>query len=95
MHTSRRVPLRDEKGNIVRWYSVGIDIDDQKRAEEALLASEAQLADAKRELQATIDTIPAPVSQATGRTRARFREPRLAAVYRMLSGKEARAARRK
>src|SRR5262249_28623708 len=25
-HSSRREPLRDEKGNIVRWYSVGTDI---------------------------------------------------------------------
>ena len=50
-HTSRRVPLRDEKGNIVRWYSVGIDIDDQKRAEEALLASE-------REARLIVDSIP-------------------------------------
>ena len=32
-HMSRRVPLRDEKGNIVRWYSIGIDIEDQKAAE--------------------------------------------------------------
>ena len=61
-HISRRVPLRDEQGNIVRWYSVGIDIDDQKVAEDALRRSEAQLANDKRELQATIDTIPALVA---------------------------------
>ena len=42
-HTMRRVPLRDEKGSIVRWYAVGIDIDDQKRAEEALQARERNL----------------------------------------------------
>ena len=50
-YTSRRVPLRDENGNIVRWYSVGIDMDDQKRAEEALLASE-------REARLIVDSIP-------------------------------------
>jgi PAS domain S-box-containing protein len=27
-------PLRDEKGQIVRWYATGTDIDDRKRAEE-------------------------------------------------------------
>ena len=61
-HTSRRVPLRDEKGDIVRWYSVGIDIEDQKLAEDALRRSEARLAKAERELQLMIDTIPAFVT---------------------------------
>ena len=27
-------PLRDEQGNIVRWYATGTDIEDRKRAEE-------------------------------------------------------------
>jgi PAS domain S-box-containing protein len=57
-HLSRRVPLRDEQGNVVRWYSVGVDIDDQKRAEEALRRSEAQLAKAERELRVMLDSIP-------------------------------------
>jgi PAS domain S-box-containing protein len=57
-HTSQRVPLRDENGNIVRWYSVGIDIHDQKVAEDALRRSETRLADAERELQQTIDSLP-------------------------------------
>jgi hypothetical protein len=50
-HSSRRVPLRDDKGNIVRWYSVGIDIDDQKRAETALRARE-------REFSQLVDMVP-------------------------------------
>ena len=29
----RSVPLRDELGNIVKWYGTGIDIEDRKRAE--------------------------------------------------------------
>jgi PAS domain S-box-containing protein len=29
----RTVPLRDERGNVVKWYGVSIDIDDRKRAE--------------------------------------------------------------
>jgi PAS domain S-box-containing protein len=32
----RQVPLRDEDGNIVRWYGSSIDIEDRKRAEETL-----------------------------------------------------------
>src|SRR6266542_1726853 len=39
----RFAPLRDEMGNIVKWYGVSTDIDDRKRAEEALRASEARL----------------------------------------------------
>src|SRR5215471_7705910 len=33
-------PLRDESGDIVRWYGTNIDIEDRKRIEEALLARE-------------------------------------------------------
>src|SRR5713226_2099344 len=29
----RTVPLRDEQGNVVKWYGVSIDIEDHKRAE--------------------------------------------------------------
>src|SRR5882757_4815273 len=47
-YTMRRAPLRDERGNIVKWYSVGIDVDDQKVAENALQRSEANLAEAQR-----------------------------------------------
>ena len=49
---SRGFPLRDTNGHIVRWYNLLIDIDERKRAEEALAASE-------RNLKLIIDTIPA------------------------------------
>ncbi|HET9384213.1 MAG TPA: PAS domain-containing protein, partial [Gemmatimonadales bacterium] len=49
---SRGFPLRDMNGHIVRWYNLLIDIDERKRAEEALAASE-------RNLKLIIDTIPA------------------------------------
>jgi PAS domain S-box-containing protein len=58
-HTSRRAPLRDEKGDIVEWYSVGIDIQDQKAAEDALRQSQERLAETERELRKIVDTIPA------------------------------------
>jgi two-component system sensor histidine kinase UhpB len=32
----RKVPLRDERGNIVKWYGSSIDIEDRKRAENEL-----------------------------------------------------------
>ena len=45
-------PHRGDDGRIVRWYSLLIDVDDRKRAERELAASE-------RNLRLTIDTIPA------------------------------------
>jgi PAS domain S-box-containing protein len=39
---SRAVPLRDERGDIVKWYATLTDIDDRKRA-EMLLAGEKRL----------------------------------------------------
>src|SRR5215472_7406243 len=38
----RNVPLRNELGNIVKWYGTGIEIDDRKRA-EALLSGEKRI----------------------------------------------------
>lgn len=61
-HSLRRVPLRDDSGNVIAWYCVGYNIEDSKRVESALRSSEAQLAEAQRELQLTIDSIPAMVS---------------------------------
>jgi PAS domain S-box-containing protein len=38
----RRVPVRDEAGNIVKWYGTGVDIEDRKRA-DALFAGEKRI----------------------------------------------------
>ena len=40
----RTVPLLDEKGNILKWYGTSTDIEDRKRAEEALRETQAVLA---------------------------------------------------
>ena len=37
------VPLRDEAGNIVKWFGSNIDIDENKQAEEKLATSEGRL----------------------------------------------------
>jgi PAS domain S-box-containing protein len=38
----RTAPLRDEHGNVLKWYGVSIDIEDRKRAEEAVRLSERE-----------------------------------------------------
>jgi len=47
----RAVPLRDELGNIVKWYGSSTDIEDRKRAEEELRRSESKLVEAQRVTQ--------------------------------------------
>src|SRR5471030_666473 len=47
-HLDRGLPLRDEEGNIVKWYGVVTDIEDRKRVEEALRRNEHYLAEAQR-----------------------------------------------
>jgi PAS domain S-box-containing protein len=45
---TRNVPLRDETGDIIKWYGTAIDIEGRKRAEEALRRNESYLAEAQR-----------------------------------------------
>ncbi|MBR8834143.1 MAG: PAS domain S-box protein [Stigonema ocellatum SAG 48.90 = DSM 106950] len=42
-HIAQAVPLRDSNGTILKWFGTCTDIDDQKRAEEALRQSESRL----------------------------------------------------
>jgi PAS domain S-box-containing protein len=44
----RGVPLRDQQGKIVRWYGTLTDIEDRKRAGEALQRSELYLREGQR-----------------------------------------------
>jgi PAS domain S-box-containing protein len=44
-------PLRDDRGRIIQWYGLSIDIDEGKKAEERLRRSEAHLAEAQRLIQ--------------------------------------------
>jgi PAS domain S-box-containing protein len=44
-HHARGEPLRDREGRIVQWYGLSIDIDERKRAEQALRESEGKFRD--------------------------------------------------
>ena len=44
----RANPLRDESGNIIKWYGTNTDINDRKRAEADLRESYLRLAEAQR-----------------------------------------------
>jgi PAS domain S-box-containing protein len=48
----RGEPLRDDGGRVLNWYGVLIDVDDQKKAEEAIRESEYKL-------RQIIETVPA------------------------------------
>ena len=50
-------PLRDQRRELIRWYAAGTDIDDRKRAEDALRASE-------RELRQMVDSVPGMIAVA-------------------------------
>jgi len=54
----RANPLRDETGDIVKWFGVNTDIEDRKRTEDALRKSE-------RQFRLLVETIPALVWRAT------------------------------
>jgi PAS domain S-box-containing protein len=44
----RAAPLRDELGNVVKWYGTTTDIEDRRRAEDALLEAQDKLAQVTR-----------------------------------------------
>jgi formate hydrogenlyase transcriptional activator len=53
----RKLPLRDQAGDIVKWYGSGVDIEDRRRAEDAVRESEDRL-------RLVIDTTPAMLHSA-------------------------------
>src|ERR1700720_2469993 len=44
----RGSPLRDRSGKVAKWYGTNTDLEERKRAEEALRKSEAYLSEAQR-----------------------------------------------
>ena len=72
---SRRVPLRDKRGKVVKWYGAAIDIQDRKRAEQL----QADLAHTNRvstmgELVASIShELAQPITVTTANAKASLR----------------------
>jgi PAS domain S-box-containing protein len=50
-HLSRGVPLRDETGQVIRWYGTSTDIQDLKEAQQAIATYVKKLEDSNKELQ--------------------------------------------
>jgi PAS domain S-box-containing protein len=55
---NRVEPLRADDGTILYWVGTNVDVDDAKRAEQALQRSEMELRRSEKELREVIDAIP-------------------------------------
>ncbi len=61
----RNHPVRDTEGRVVRWYTLLTDIDDRKRTEEALRASELNF-------RLIVDSVPGLVNTRTAEGEVEF-----------------------
>lgn len=62
----RNVPVRDEAGNVRKWYGTAIDIDDRKRASDTLRQIEAILSQAQRIAQIGVWVTRSPMIPSIG-----------------------------
>jgi PAS domain S-box-containing protein len=56
---SRAIPIKDENGQVIRWFGTNTDINNQRQTEQALLESQERLRAHSRELEAVLDAVPA------------------------------------
>ena len=54
----RAAPLRDARGRIVKWVGMNLDIEDRKRAEEALRLALRKAEEGDRMLKGLMDNVP-------------------------------------
>jgi PAS domain S-box-containing protein len=78
-HLARAVPMNDRGGKIIGWFGCATDIDDQKRAEEALRQSEEALQKAHDELEQRVEERTAELAKANESLRQSHGE--LQAIY--------------
>lgn len=71
---SRVAPLRDDAGDIVQWYGVSFEVEDEVRAVHALQESEQYL-------RQVIDTVPVVVFRATGEGKPVYANGRIREFY--------------
>lgn len=56
--TFKQNPLLDAQGDVLKWYGIVLDIEDRKRAAEALKVSETALSASERNLRLILDSLP-------------------------------------
>jgi PAS domain S-box-containing protein len=71
---SRALPIRDQQGNILRWFGTNTDITERKQAEENLAQREA-------ELRLVTNAVPALISFVDAKQRYRFNNHRYEAWF--------------
>ncbi len=81
---ARSVPMRGPEGTIVRWFGVCTDVDDSKRAEEALRAALTEVAQLRDRLQAENVFLLEEVKQQQGFEEIVGRSPVLQRVLRQV-----------
>jgi formate hydrogenlyase transcriptional activator len=54
----RASPFRNDSGKVVKWYGTNTDLEDRKRAEDALGKAFEEIAKSEAELRTLIDAIP-------------------------------------
>ncbi|MCZ7932959.1 Sensor histidine kinase TmoS [compost metagenome] len=54
----RQKPRLDSEGNVAKWYGVVLDIEDRKRAEDALRETKSALAASEENLRLIINSLP-------------------------------------
>jgi transcriptional regulator with GAF, ATPase, and Fis domain len=81
---ARSIPIRDPDGAVARWFGVATDLDDSKRAEEALRAALTEVAQLRDRLQAENVYLLEEVKQQQGFEEIVGRSPVLQRVLRQV-----------
>ena len=81
----RAIPARDDRGEILRWCVLATDIDDLKRAEEVLRATQARLSRAMQ--AASLSELSASIAHEINQPLAAISNYNMGSVTRLKAGK--------